>query len=125
VDPTAWPQFPFDSPPNIPECSKPAYTIQEDTDVRIPMRDGVRLVADVFRPSAPGQKFPALLAVSPYTRQLQRTVVPSHQNEAGTCFVDGKTIQQRIPVRQAQIKPILQSIGVMKWIAGDHNREET
>ncbi len=33
---------------------------------------------------------------------------------ARPCFVDGKTIQQRIPARQAQIKPILQSIGVMK-----------
>ena len=33
---------------------------------------------------------------------------------AYSCFVDGKTIQQRIPVRQAQIKPILQSLGVIK-----------
>ena len=83
VNPSAWPQFPFDNPPKIPEYSKPIYSIQEETDGRIPMRDGVRLAADIFRPSASGQKFPALLAVSPYTRQLQRTVVPSHQNEAG------------------------------------------
>jgi tripartite-type tricarboxylate transporter receptor subunit TctC len=33
---------------------------------------------------------------------------------AHSCFVDGRTIQQRIPVRQTQIKPILQSIGVLK-----------
>jgi tripartite-type tricarboxylate transporter receptor subunit TctC len=30
------------------------------------------------------------------------------------CFVDGKTLQQRIPARITQIKPILQSIGVIK-----------
>ena len=83
INPSTWPQFPFDSPPKAPERSEPIFTIQEETDVYIPMRDGVKLAADVFRPSAPGQKFPALLAVSPYTRQLQRTVVPSLQNEAG------------------------------------------
>ncbi|MFH1031716.1 MAG: CocE/NonD family hydrolase [Chloroflexota bacterium] len=76
-------QYPFNTSPRIPEHSKPVYSIREDIGVRIPMRDGVRIAADVFRPSAPGKKFPALLAVSPYTRQLQRTVVPSHQNEAG------------------------------------------
>lgn len=33
---------------------------------------------------------------------------------AHPCFIDGTTIQQRIPIRQQQIKPILQSIGVIK-----------
>jgi len=83
VNPATQPQFPFDSPPKVPEHSKPIYTIGGEIDVSIPMRDGVKLAADIFRPSAHGQKFPALLAVSPYTRQLQRTVVPSPQNEAG------------------------------------------
>ncbi|MFC1491064.1 CocE/NonD family hydrolase [Nitrospinota bacterium] len=49
----------------------------------IPMRDGVRLATDVYRPRAAGQKFPALLAISPYTRGLQLTEVPIGQNEAG------------------------------------------
>jgi uncharacterized protein len=83
LDPAAWPQFPFDEPPKMRECSRPAYNIREDLDIRIPMQDGVKLAADIFRPSASGEKFPALLAVSPYTRQLQRTMIPSHQNEAG------------------------------------------
>ncbi|MFH1650563.1 MAG: CocE/NonD family hydrolase [Chloroflexota bacterium] len=83
VNPSSIPQFPFDSPPRIPESSAPDYTVQADCGVRIPMRDGVRLAADIYRPSAPGQKFPALVAVSPYTRQLQQTAIPLGQNEAG------------------------------------------
>ncbi len=45
--------------------------------------DGVRLAADLFLPHAPGDRFPALVSFSPYTRQLQQTVVPLGQNEAG------------------------------------------
>lgn len=83
VNPSTRPQMPFDSPPNVPEYSRPTYTVQEETDVHIPMRDGVKLAADIFRPSSPGQKFPALLAVSAYPRQLQQSVLPLGHNEAG------------------------------------------
>jgi predicted acyl esterase len=82
-NPSAWPQYPFNDPPRMREQSPPRYRISSDTDVRIPMRDGIRLAADVFRPAAPGEKFPAVVAVSPYSRQLQRTDVAIGQNEAG------------------------------------------
>src|SRR4029453_4288471 len=36
-----------------------------ERDVKVPMRDGVRLAANVFRPSAEG-KFPAILMRTPY-----------------------------------------------------------
>jgi uncharacterized protein len=81
--PITWPQVPYDEPPPTNEASRIEYDIQADTDVVIPMRDGVRLSADVFRPAAPGRRFPALVAVSPYTRQLQRTSIVDGQNEAG------------------------------------------
>jgi len=83
ADPVTWPQVPFDARPAAREESRVEYDIQADTDVLIPMRDGVRLSADVFRPSAPGRRFPALIAVSPYTRQLQRTSIVDGQNEGG------------------------------------------
>jgi predicted acyl esterase len=35
--------------------------IARDMDVMVPMRDGVKICVDVYRPEAPG-KFPALLA---------------------------------------------------------------
>ncbi len=83
IDPPTRPQYPYDAPPAQREGSKPTYSITGDTSVRIAMRDGVRLAADVYRPAAPGQRFPALIATSPYTRQLQRTDHPDGQNESG------------------------------------------
>jgi len=82
VDPLVWPQFPYDEPPRIPERSEPRYSISSDLEARIPMRDGIRLATDILRPQAVG-KFPALVSTSVYTRQLQRTVLPLGQNEAG------------------------------------------
>jgi predicted acyl esterase len=41
-----------------------------EKNVRIPMRDGVHLAADIYRPPTPG-KVPALLALSPYGKELQ------------------------------------------------------
>lgn len=81
--PSAWPQYPYNETPKTPEQSPPRYSIYPEEGVRIPMRDGVRLAADVFRPYAPGEKFPALVAWSCYSRQLQRTLTPLGQNEAG------------------------------------------
>ena len=47
----------------------PAPTVEMtiDRDVMIPMRDGVRLQADVYRPTAPG-RYPVLVSRSPYGR---------------------------------------------------------
>ena len=42
--------------------------IKVETDVAVPMRDGVVLRADLYRPDAPG-RFPALLMRTPYGKQ--------------------------------------------------------
>ncbi|MFQ5861416.1 MAG: CocE/NonD family hydrolase, partial [Dehalococcoidia bacterium] len=81
--PSTWPQYPYDEPPPTPERSEPRYGIHAWTDVRIPVRDGTKLATDIYRPYAPEQRFPALVSFSPYTRQLQQTVIPLGQNEAG------------------------------------------
>ena len=47
--------------------SQPKYKVVVEANVRIRMRDGVTLAADVFRPDAPGH-FPAILARTPYGR---------------------------------------------------------
>ena len=83
VDPLVSPQYPFNEPPRPPERSEPRYATFADYEARIPLRDGVRLAADVIRPSAAGLKFPALVTTSVYTRQLQRGVTALGQNEAG------------------------------------------
>ncbi len=53
--------------PADPLLSKPTYNVKKETDVKIPMRDGVKLAATVYRPDAPG-KFPVILPRTPYDR---------------------------------------------------------
>ena len=83
ANPSVWPQYPYDRPPHTPEQSQPRYQIQNDWNLEVPVRDGTKLLLDVYRPYKPGEKFPALCSFSPYTRQLQRESPPIGQNEAG------------------------------------------
>ncbi len=45
------------------------YPVREELGVHTAMRDGVELVADVFRPDVEGQTFPVLLQRTPYNRK--------------------------------------------------------
>ncbi|NOT62054.1 MAG: CocE/NonD family hydrolase, partial [Acidobacteria bacterium] len=51
-----------------PAPSQESYNVQVQSGVRAKMRDGVSLVADVYRPKAEG-KFPVLLIRTPYNRR--------------------------------------------------------
>lgn len=62
--------------------SAPTASIEQDDDVPIPLRDGTRLLADVLRPHGEGRA-PALIAMSPYPRQLQNSGAPLAFVEAG------------------------------------------
>ena len=62
--------------------SRPQHTIRTDKNTEVPMRDGVALLADVHRPRA-GGKYPALIAASPYPRQMQDFGAPAGFIEAG------------------------------------------
>lgn len=42
-----------------------------DRDVMVPMRDGVHLCVDVYRPDVPEKKFPAVLAIAMHNKDLQ------------------------------------------------------
>jgi len=55
--------------------SKPIYKIQTENDVYVKMRDGVGVAIDVYRPDAEG-KFPALLAMCPYSKDVQALKYP-------------------------------------------------
>jgi putative CocE/NonD family hydrolase len=65
----------FDGYPQIwtKEGSQPKYSVKVEKDVMIPMEDGVRLAADVYRPDVQGQKFPALLSFFGWGKELQET----------------------------------------------------
>lgn len=62
--------------------SEPRYATRRDINTAVAMRDGTRLLADVHRPDADG-RFPALLAASPYPRQVQDLGAPAGFVEAG------------------------------------------
>jgi putative CocE/NonD family hydrolase len=57
--------------------SRPTYRVHPDHNVRIPMRDGVELSADVYRPDADG-KFPVLLLRTPYSNNTAGAVDQSN-----------------------------------------------
>lgn len=62
--------------------SEPEHGIVHDTNVAVPMRDGVSLMADAHRPDSVG-RFPVLVAASPYPRQIQDLGAPMGFIEAG------------------------------------------
>ena len=55
--------------------SQPSHAMVRDDDVPVPMRDGVSLLADVHRP-AEADRYPVLIAASPYPRQIQDLGAP-------------------------------------------------
>jgi uncharacterized protein len=64
------------------QLSEPEFDMRHDNNVAITMRDGTALMADVHRPDADG-RFPALIAASPYPRQIQDLGAPMGFIEAG------------------------------------------
>lgn len=62
--------------------SAPQYGARRDNNVAVIVRDGTTLLADVHRPDADG-RFPALIAASPYPRQIQDLGAPMGFIEAG------------------------------------------
>jgi predicted acyl esterase len=62
--------------------SRPRFDMATDEDVAVLMRDGIKLLADVHRPSASG-RYPVLIAASPYPRQIQNSGAPMGFVEAG------------------------------------------
>jgi uncharacterized protein len=55
--------------------SQPRYGIKTEKDVFIPVRDGTRLCVNIYRPDADA-KFPALLAMGGYGKELQEVLMP-------------------------------------------------
>jgi len=49
--------------------SQPRYAVTVERDVMIPMRDGVAIAANIYRPAAPG-RFPALHAADSYQKDM-------------------------------------------------------
>jgi len=64
------------------KTSVPTYEVLCLPNVSIPLADGTVLSGDLYRPKADGS-YPALIAWSPYTKELQSTGLPLPINEVG------------------------------------------
>lgn len=53
------------------KVSTPKYEVMMEMNVKVPMRDGIKLAIDIFRPSAEG-KFPVILVRTPYGSELAK-----------------------------------------------------
>jgi hypothetical protein len=69
--------------------TRPAYAVVVEKDVDVPMRDGVQLKADVFRPQD-GGKFPAILNLGPYQKD-KLWVVPNTLEEPPNKWMNWET----------------------------------
>ena len=67
-----------------------AYKLKIEKDVDVPMRDGARLKADVFRPDD-GGKFPALLNLGPYQKD-KLWVPPPDLEEKPNEYMNWETV---------------------------------
>jgi uncharacterized protein len=56
--------------PDPGKYSRPEFAVAEYQDEKIPLRDGVKLNADIFRPKSAG-RFPAILQQTPYGKSGQ------------------------------------------------------
>ena len=57
---------------NVDKWSRPIYSVQVKKDVKVKMRDGITILVDVYRPDVDGNaQFPALLAMSPFGKDVQ------------------------------------------------------
>lgn len=57
------------------EGSKPVYKMKSEKNLYVKVRDGISIACDVYHPDAEG-KFPALLGMSPYGKDVQMLKVP-------------------------------------------------
>jgi len=78
----AAPQYPYNQLPASSGLSEPVYDIKVERNILVTASDGVQIAADIYRPDSEG-KFPALLAMSEYTKELQGGDTASLCNEAG------------------------------------------
>jgi len=61
-----------------------------EKDIEVPMRDGARLRADVFRPQSQG-KYPAILNLGPYQKD-KLWVTPPNLEEQPNPFMNWETV---------------------------------
>ncbi|MFN0172047.1 MAG: CocE/NonD family hydrolase [Bryobacteraceae bacterium] len=106
-----------------PIVMKATYTVRNDRAVKIPVRDGKRLSADLFRPEAEG-RFPALVMYHPYRKDdLGRGAAGDHYYFAERGFVAvrldarGTGSSEGINTDEYRLQEQLDGYDVVEWLA--------
>lgn len=67
----------------------PKYEVVKEQNVYIPMTDGTRLAADIYRPAgAPGERFPCLFEMTPYRKELRASEAANYFPARGFVYVE-------------------------------------
>lgn len=72
------------------ELSQPIYEVKVEMDVKVPMRDGVQLSTNIYRPDAAG-KFPVILIRTSYGKGNEKNWVGHFFAKRGYAFVSQDT----------------------------------
>ncbi len=106
-----------------PVVMKARYTVRNDRAVKIPVRDGKRLSADLFLPEAEG-RFPALVMYHPYRKDdLGRGAAGDHYYFAERGFVAvrldarGTGSSEGINTDEYRLQEQLDGYDVVEWLA--------
>ena len=75
---------------NTPDVSEAQHRLQVEKDLDIPLRDGMRLKADVFRPQGKG-KFPAIVSLASYQKDKHWTP-PADLEEKDNPYMNWETV---------------------------------
>lgn len=83
--------------------------IRIEFDQRVPMRDGITLSADIYRPidaSSASRKYPVILTRTPYMRLSERMLVPAkYFAERGYVFV-AMDVYEVVAIPKVHLCPI-------------------
>lgn len=85
--------------------SQKQFNITEERDVSVPMRDGVELAVNVFRPDADGP-FPAIFGMAGYgkeTQDLDMAPQPLHESAVWDGTIEAGDPQEIVPRGYAQV----------------------
>jgi putative CocE/NonD family hydrolase len=71
--------------PFPPPAARYQFTVEKD--VMVPMRDGVKLATDLYRPTGAGERLPVILMRTPYNKATYNGAVPQARIFAGQGYL--------------------------------------
>ncbi len=106
---------------------EPNYKVRLERSVMIPMRDGMRLAADIYRPDSDG-KFPVIMEYQPYrgsslggwhNKFAERGFVSVYLSVRGTGGSEGSVKDEYVPQEQQDSYDAIEWLAQQPWANGN------